>query len=156
MLVAFVMPVLLTIAGLGLDLGRLWLYSASLGNAADASALAGAMTAYCTAKVDGYGNIYSIDVYIDPFLAENECKTIFYENAHKTGMDNETVCIKKLTVSVEGMQVTVTSRISVKMNFLSLIGMEELETTRISTAECVVSLPQINTGNEQLGNQGLK
>lgn len=139
-LITSIITVLISVTGLGLDFGKLWVYSSALNNATDAASLAGAASAYCKMEVDGRGNVYSRKIYLDPFIARNDAEMVFYSNTDKSGINSSNgVTIEFLDIKVEDdTKVKVTSRISVKTNFLSLLGFKEFKVTRTSTAECVI------------------
>lgn len=138
-LITSIITVLISVTGLGLDFGKLWIYSSALNNATDAASLAGAASAYCKMEVDGLGNVYSRKIYLDPFIARNDAETVFYANTAQSGIvSSNGVSIEFLNIEVEGTLVKVTSKISVKTNFLSILGLKEIRVTRTSTAECVL------------------
>lgn len=84
---AMAMGLFVIVSALVLDFGRMWIYSTQLQSAADAAALAGASAIYCRMEVDGLGNVYSTEYFMDPVAAENEALNVLNLNlAHIGGV----------------------------------------------------------------------
>lgn len=129
--------VLLVIAALLLDYGRFWIYSAQLQTAVDAAALAGASQMWVVQEVDGLGTVYSSEVFIDQFQAEQEARRVLDDNIQNMELARQGLTVVTKDVTVNGPQVTVTAVVEAKGLIVGMFGgdFDKSRIRRTATAE---------------------
>lgn len=121
-LAAVGLTLLLAMAALVLDYARYWVYSAQLQTAADAAALAGATQMWVTQEVDGLGNVYSSNVWIDQFEAEREAMKVLDENLQLMDLTRQGLTVVSKGATVAGTQVTVSAVLDAKGFIAGMFG----------------------------------
>lgn len=131
------MALLFVIAALVLDYARYWIYSAQLQTAADAAALAGASQMWVTQEVDGLGTVYSSEVFIDQFQAEQEARRVLDDNLQNMELARQGLTVISKDVTVNGPQVTVTAVVGARGLIGGVFGSEftASKIRRTATAE---------------------